>query len=93
MLIAINVKRLIIASGYIDLQINEGFGIDFSVQADQVKHVASQLPKYGVTAFLPTLVSLNKELYKHLLPHYSRILVGPHGSTILGIHLEGLLCT
>lgn len=79
----------IIAPGYIDLQINGAFGIDFSIQADQVHRVAKLLPQYGVTAFLPTLVSCEKEKYIELLPHLQPYPGGSHGSTILGIHLEG----
>jgi N-acetylglucosamine-6-phosphate deacetylase len=54
----VDVNDLIIAPGYIDLQINGAFGVDFSQQPQRVLDVARQLPQYGVTSFLPTLVSL-----------------------------------
>jgi N-acetylglucosamine-6-phosphate deacetylase len=85
----IDAQGFILAPGYIDLQINGGFGIDFSTQADQVKRVAARLPQYGVTSFLPTLVSLKKDQYPSLLPHLQPCQGGANGSNILGIHLEG----
>jgi N-acetylglucosamine-6-phosphate deacetylase len=84
-----DVHGSIIAPGYIDLQVNGGFGVDFSFAADQVGEVASQLPQYGVTAFLPTLVSLNKEHYAAAMPHLQPRSGGSRGSEVLGMHLEG----
>lgn len=85
----VNMQGMILAPGYIDLQINGAFGIDFSEQADQVEHVAKLLTQYGVTSFLPTLVSLDNEHYSQLLPHLQPRRGGAHGAHILGIHLEG----
>lgn len=85
----VDVQGLIIAPGYLDLQINGAFGIDFSVQPDQVLRVAELLPQYGVTSFLPTLVSCGKKDYLELIPHLQPAPGGAHGSSILGIHLEG----
>lgn len=85
----IDIHGLIISPGYIDLQINGGFGIDFSIQSEKVQEVARQLPKYGVTSFLPTVVSLPKGQYRQILPHLQPKSGGAHGSNILGIHLEG----
>lgn len=85
----VDVQGLIIAPGYIDLQINGAFGIDFSVQADQIHQVAELLPQYGVTSFLPTLVSCEKKNYLELITHLQPSQGGSHGSSVLGIHLEG----
>lgn len=85
----IDVQGFILAPGYIDLQINGGFGIDFSTQADQVKQVAARLPQYGVTSFLPTLVSLKKNQYPSLLPHLQPCQGRAGRANILGVHLEG----
>lgn len=84
----IDVHGMILAPGYIDLQINGGFGVDFSVESDKVDFVARLLPPYGVTAFLPTIVTVDKKSYPSLISHLQ-----PHkcakGATILGAHLEG----
>lgn len=87
----VDVKGQIIAPGYIDLQINGAFGCNFSRESslDQFNSAASQLPQYGVTAFLPTVVSLSSEQYLRVLPIIQSILDRKIGPTVLGIHLEG----
>ena len=45
------------APGFIDLQFNGGFGHDFTDDPASIWHVAAQLPQYGVTAFLPTVIT------------------------------------
>lgn len=84
----IDAKGAIIAPGYIDLQINGGFGYDFSSEPESVEIVARLLPQYGVTAFLPTVISSSSDHYHNLIPHlYPR--TSPGTTTILGCHLEG----
>lgn len=85
----VNVKGKLIAPGYIDIQINGGFGVDFSSQPEMVDKVAKKLTQYGVTAFLPTVVSLPPDRYPKILPFLKPKPGGLHGATILGIHLEG----
>ncbi|MDE3089857.1 MAG: N-acetylglucosamine-6-phosphate deacetylase, partial [Chloroflexota bacterium] len=40
----------IIAPGFIDLQVNGGFGHDFTANPETIDLVAQQLPRTGVTA-------------------------------------------
>jgi N-acetylglucosamine-6-phosphate deacetylase len=67
--VIINANGLLIAPGYIDVQINGAFGIDFSVWKDEKRvkegldKVAKGLVKYGCTSFVPTIVSSAKEFY------------------------------
>ena len=84
----IDVDGKIIAPGFIDLQLNGAFGIDLSTEPEKVMDVAKQLPKYGVTAFLPTVISSKKEVYQKILPHLQPKKLQKHAE-ILGIHLEG----
>lgn len=84
----IDVHGMILAPGYIDLQINGGFGVDFSVDPHRVQEVADRLPQNGVTSFLPTIITVNKESYRYLISQLQpRKFV--QGATILGVHLEG----
>jgi N-acetylglucosamine-6-phosphate deacetylase len=59
----------LIAPGYIDVQINGAFGVDFSVwkgkkrMEEGLDKVAKGLVKYGCTSFVPTIVSSPKEVY------------------------------
>lgn len=69
-------QGILIAPGYIDLQINGAFGHDFSsadeASEDMLRDVAKLLTSHGVTAFAPTVVSSNPETYKAVLPKYKR---------------------
>lgn len=69
-------RGVLIAPGYIDLQINGAFGHDFSspgeASEEMLTKVARQLTSHGVTAFAPTVVSSNIETYKTVLPKYRR---------------------
>ena len=43
--------------GFIDLQLNGGFGHDFTTNPETIWDVAAELPRYGVTSFLPTIIT------------------------------------
>jgi len=86
---SIDLNGSLIAPGFIDLQLNGGFGKDFSSQPGVVEEVAKQLPKYGVTAFLATVISSSPEQYRNILPTLQPRSGGRHGSEVLGVHLEG----
>ena len=50
-------RGLHLAPGFIDLQINGAFGDDFTDDPESVWRVAEMLSRYGVTAFLPTIIT------------------------------------
>ncbi|XP_043659277.1 N-acetylglucosamine-6-phosphate deacetylase [Drosophila teissieri] len=81
----------IIAPGYIDLQINGGYGVDFSYDTETIEEgvatVARGLVKSGVTSFCPTLVTSPNDSYHTILPRIPAEV--PKGAGILGIHAEG----
>ncbi|XP_018425555.1 PREDICTED: N-acetylglucosamine-6-phosphate deacetylase [Nanorana parkeri] len=83
----------IIAPGFIDTQINGGFGVDFSQETDNVKEgislVARSILSHGVTSFCPTLVTSPTTLYHKVIPQITVNAGGPQGSGVLGVHLEG----
>jgi N-acetylglucosamine-6-phosphate deacetylase len=75
--------------GFIDLQCNGGFGLDFTHDPDTIWTVAAQLPRFGVTAFLPTIitsplptVAKAQRVMGERPSHFT-------GSIPLGLHLEG----
>jgi N-acetylglucosamine-6-phosphate deacetylase len=78
----------IIAPGFIDMQINGAFGHDFSDPGADLEVVCRALPRYGVTAFLPTVISSARDRYAPCLANLAR---APHAgeALVLGIHLEG----
>lgn len=85
----VNAEGMIIAPGYIDLQINGGFGADFTSQPELMGDVAKLLPRYGVTAFLPTIVSASQEHYRRVFSLQQQKKEERQSAAILGLHLEG----
>ena len=77
------------APGYIDLQINGAFGHDFTTYPDLVVAVARYLPRFGVTAFLPTLLSTPLERYQVATATVKSLADEPETARILGLHLIG----
>uniref|UniRef100_A0A7N9AVJ1 N-acetylglucosamine-6-phosphate deacetylase n=1 Tax=Mastacembelus armatus TaxID=205130 RepID=A0A7N9AVJ1_9TELE len=83
----------IIAPGFIDVQINGGYGIDFSQASEDVNggvsFVAKKILEHGVTSFCPTLVTSPPAIYHKVLPQINVHNGGQHGAGVLGFHLEG----
>ena len=47
----------LVVPGFIDLQLNGAFGDDFTESPDTIWRVAEGLPRWGVTSFLPTIIT------------------------------------
>ena len=91
--IEVDCKGQILAPGFIDLQINGGFGYDFSDSTnhdicDAVQTVATGILAHGVTSFCPTLITQSTESYKREIGQIRKS-AGTDCSTVLGCHLEG----
>ena len=86
----VDAQGLLLAPGFIDLQLNGGFGQDFTEHPESLWHVASSLPRFGVTAFLPTIITSPAE---NVMQGLSVLQAGPpagwQGAAPLGFHLEG----
>lgn len=78
-----------IAPGFIELQLNGGIGYDFTEQPEAVREVAAVLPRWGVTAFLPTIITSPDETYLNAFKIIGQAKGQTEGAQILGIHLEG----
>ena len=81
---------LLLAPGFIDLQVNGGFGLDFTADPATIWDVAAALPRFGVTAFLPTIITSPLSVSQAA----QRVLAGGppagwRGARPLGLHLEG----
>jgi N-acetylglucosamine-6-phosphate deacetylase len=74
----------------IDLQVNGAGGYDLTIEPESVWKVGEELTRFGVAAFLPTLVSPPWEIVHRA---QEAILAGPpsgyQGATPLGWHVEG----
>ncbi|XP_066245063.1 N-acetylglucosamine-6-phosphate deacetylase isoform X1 [Euwallacea similis] len=88
----IDCKKKLLAPGFIELQINGGYGYDFSFQdrtEEGLAVVGKKLLEHGVTAFCPTVVTSPLEIYHKVLPKLAPQQGGQHGATVLGAHVEG----
>lgn len=87
---SLDATGLTLTSGFIDLQINGAFGYDFTADPTSIWSVADRLPRYGVTAFLPTIITSPLEkistAQKVLTQHPAD---GYRGAAPLGLHIEG----
>lgn len=83
-------RGLLASPGLIDTQINGAFGCSFSdAGPEQVREVGRRLASFGVTGYLPTLISQPRRAMVagiRSLVTASRL---DGGAKILGIHLEG----
>lgn len=79
-----------VSAGWIDIQFNGGFGMDFTVDPASIWQVAAELPRYGVTAFLPTIITSPMETFEKAIAVLRQ---GPpagwSGALPIGLHFEG----
>lgn len=77
-----------IVPGFIDLQVNGGFGVEVGEDAEAIRTLAAHLPETGVTAFLPTVVTSPPEFYPKAIAAFEAAKDAP-GARPLGLHIEG----
>jgi N-acetylglucosamine-6-phosphate deacetylase len=79
-----------VAPGYVDLQINGAVGIDLTTDPARMWELAAALPRFGVTSFLPTIITSPPDVVVRAL---AVLATGPPagwvGARPLGLHLEG----
>ncbi|KAF0716562.1 Aste57867_2781 [Aphanomyces stellatus] len=87
-------KGMIVAPGFVDIQVNGAYGHDFSdvdCTPDQILQVRQKLLATGVTAFCPTVISSSQDTYAKVLHKFERTNDGHivKGANMVGLHLEG----
>lgn len=86
----IDAGGLHLVPGFIDLQLNGAIGLDFTAEPRSIWPVAAYLPRYGVTSFLPTIITAPLTA---VAAAQKIITGGPprgfQGATPLGLHVEG----
>ena len=83
---------LVIAPGFIDLQCNGAIGVDITGEPDRILDVAAALPRFGITAFLPTVVTAPASTRAAAIAMMQRVQKTntQHPiATPLGLHFEG----
>ena len=85
-------ENKIIIPGFIDQHIHGLGGYDvIDGKVESIEKIASELPKEGVTAFLPTTTTEDIEVINKALNSVSEYINknNKDGSLVLGVHLEG----
>jgi N-acetylglucosamine-6-phosphate deacetylase len=77
-----------ILPGLIDIQLNGAFGDDFADPSADIAAICRRLPRFGVTAFVPTIVTSAREVYAPALANL-RHGSAPGEAQVLGVHIEG----
>jgi N-acetylglucosamine-6-phosphate deacetylase len=78
------------AGGFLDLQVNGGWGHDFTADPSSIWEVGRHLTETGVTAFLPTIVSAPYETADEAIDVLrSGSPEGYSGAHPIGLHIEG----
>lgn len=87
----LDARGLMVVPGFIDLQCNGAVGVDITGEPGRLWEVAAALPRWGVTAWLPTVVSSPaparlraREVVAAGPPGDGRVYAEP-----LGLHVEG----
>jgi N-acetylglucosamine-6-phosphate deacetylase len=80
----------LVLPGWIDVQCNGGGGIDLTSEPERLWEVAALLPRFGVTAWLPTIVTSPPDRVDRALATLADrpADLGPVAEP-LGLHLEG----
>ncbi len=89
----VDATGLLVAPGLIDLQCNGAAGIDVTAEPERLWDVSAALPRWGVTAWLPTVVTSPPDIRRRALAAWR---AGPPPSLVdrplaapLGLHFEG----
>lgn len=86
----IDADGLTVSPGMIDIQINGGFGYDFTQDPTTIWRVGERLPELGVTAFVPTVVTSPDSVTDLAIEVVqSRRPEAYAGAEVLGLHFEG----
>jgi N-acetylglucosamine-6-phosphate deacetylase len=85
---------LLVVPGFVDLQCNGAVGVDITSEPERLWEVAAALPRWGVTAWLPTVVTAPPAIRARALAALrSGPPRGPDGvrpfAVPLGLHFEG----
>lgn len=77
-----------ILPGLLDVQVNGAFGDDFADADADMDRICTGMPRFGVTGFVPTIVTSAPEAYAPALANLRRA-ARPGEARVLGVHVEG----
>lgn len=86
----IDASGMTVAPGLIDIQINGGFGLDFTQDPNTIWDVGQRLPELGVTSFVPTVVTSPDQVTDLAIDVVAHRKPADYvGAEVLGLHFEG----
>jgi N-acetylglucosamine-6-phosphate deacetylase len=86
----LDASGLRLVPGFVDLQCNGAIGIDLSTEPERLWEVAEALPRWGVTAWLPTIITGPPNIrHRALAALRAGALDDRPRAAPLGLHLEG----
>ncbi len=85
----LDARGLLLVPGYIDLQLNGAFGHDFTADPTTIWPVSAALPQFGVTSYLPTVITSPLETIERARLQLHTRPPGFQGAEPLGLHIEG----
>jgi N-acetylglucosamine-6-phosphate deacetylase len=77
-----------ILPGLLDIQVNGAFGDDFADPSADMESICRGMLRFGVTGFVPTVVTSPAAAYRPALEHLRRT-ARPGEARVLGVHIEG----
>ena len=76
--------------GFVELQINGAFGVDFTNDPEQIWQVGQRLVELGITTFLPTIITSPLESITNAMQIWQDGTPDDyHGAAVPGFHIEG----
>ena len=84
----IDASGFTVAPGFVDIQINGGWGHDFTADPASIRTVAARLPATGVTTFLPTIVTSPADRRSAAIEALSTAATNGEADPV-GLHFEG----
>lgn len=89
----VDCRGAVIAPGFIDLQCNGAGGVDITTAPERIADVGRQLTRFGVTAYLPTVVTAPPDTRHRAIEAMTELAARPRapgdGAMALGLHFEG----
>jgi N-acetylglucosamine-6-phosphate deacetylase len=80
----------VVGPGFVDTHTHGALGVDLSTaSAGEVEELSRRLPRYGVTSYVPTAVTLPREALRSFCRSVASAGEVPGGARVVGVHLEG----
>lgn len=86
---SVDASGWIVAPGFVDLQINGGFGFDLLTNPGDMWKLGGLVPRHGVTSFLPTFISSPSHRTEAAISAFGQRRPDYVGAQPLGLHFEG----